>query len=65
MAKAKYIDLKPKKLEFMRNDMLCKIQSLKTSNMTVEIRCYKENKFMQIDTVPFAQLPKELKKIIN
>ena len=65
MAKAKYIDLKSKNLEFIRNDMLCKIQSLKTSNMTVEILCYKDDKFIQKEDIPFAQLSKELKKIVK
>jgi len=65
MAKAKYIDLKSKKLEFIRNDMLCKIQCLKTSNMTVDILCYTDNTFICKDNIPFAQLSKELKKVIK
>ena len=65
MVKSKYIDLKSKNLEFTRNNMLCKIQSLKTSNMTVDIVCTKDNKFVQNDNIPFAQLSKKLKKTIK
>jgi hypothetical protein len=65
MAKTKYIDLKSKNLEFERNDMLCKIQCLKTSNMTVEILSYKNDIFISKDNIPFAQLSKELKKIVK
>ena len=65
MAKAKYIDLKSKNLEFIRNDMLCKIKCLKTSNMTVDILCYKNNTYICKDNIPFAQLSKEHKKSIK
>ena len=65
MAKAKFVDFKSKKLEFKRNDMDCLIDTLKISNMTVDIRCFKNSKFIKNDNIPFAQLPKELKKIVN
>jgi hypothetical protein len=65
MAKVKFIDLKDKNLEFVRNDMRCVVQSLKKQDMTVDIVCYKDDKFIKNDTIAFAQLTKEIKKVIN
>ncbi len=65
MAKVKYIDLKSKKLEFIRNDIIYKIQCLKILNMSIDVKCFKDGKFLKNDNLPFAQLPKELKKIVN
>lgn len=65
MSKDRYVDLKSKNLEFIRNGMLCKIEVLKRSDMSVDIVCYKDNEFYKRDNIPFAQLTKKLKKSIN
>ena len=65
MVKAKFVDFKSKKLEFQRNNMDCLVDTLKVSNMTVDIRCFIDRKFIKNDNIPFAQLPKELKRIVN
>jgi len=59
------IDIKNKKLLFKRDDYLYKLEYFKTTNMSIDTLCYKNDKFIKKENIPFAQLPKKLKKIIK
>lgn len=61
----KFIDLKDKNLNFVREQYTYKLVSFKTTNMTINTLVYKNEELIQEETIPFAQLPKKLKKTIK
>jgi len=62
---SKIIDLKAKELSFTRDNYLYKLEFFRVSSMNIETLCYKNNTFIKKETIPFAQLPKVLKKEIK
>jgi hypothetical protein len=63
--KQKIINLQPLQLEFEENKTLFKLLSLNTQTMTIEVICYENGYKDKITTLPFAHLPKKLKKIVK
>jgi len=63
--KKKIIELQHLHLEFQEQKTLYKILKLKTTTMTVETQRYENNKYQDNFELPFAHLPKKLKKIIK
>ncbi len=62
---ASVLNLKDKELSFKREAYTYKLEFFKSSNMSIDTLCYKDDKFIRKENIPFAQLPKQLKKIIN
>ena len=65
MAKNELIDLRELNLTFLRNDKIYNVEFFKTSNKTLDIVAYENNKVYKKENIAFAQVPKNLKKIIN
>lgn len=59
---SKIIDLKPSKLSFKREAYTYKLECFRISNMSIDTRVFKNEEFIKKENIPFAQLPKELKK---
>ena len=62
---SKIIDLKPNSYSFTRNAYTYKLELFRTKNMTIDTRVFKGDEFIQKENIPYAQLPKELKKKIQ
>jgi len=62
---SKIIDLKKQNLSFQRDAYTYKLQCFRIVNMSIDTRVFKQEKFIQNENIPFAQLPKELKKIVK
>jgi len=62
---ANLVDLRDKKLKFIREQYIYKLEYFKTSNMSIDTLCYKKDDFIRKENIPFAQLPKQLKKIVK
>jgi alanine dehydrogenase len=62
---SKVIDLKSKKLSFEREAYTYKLELFRVSSMNIDTLCYKKDTFIKKETIPFAQLPKSLKKRIK
>ena len=62
---SKIIDLKKEKLSFQRDAYTYKLECFRTTNMSIDTRVFKDDKFVQNENIPFAQLPKELKKKVK
>jgi alanine dehydrogenase len=62
---SKVVDLKTKKLSFKRDTYTYKLDCFRTTNMSIDTRVFKNDEFIQNENIPFAQLPKELKKIVK
>jgi hypothetical protein len=65
MAKTELVDLRELNLIFLRNNREYRIEFFKTSNKTVDIVSYENKKVYKKETIAFAQVPKNLKKVIN
>ncbi|MGA1939068.1 malate dehydrogenase [Arcobacter sp. YIC-310] len=67
MAKSKktIIDLKNMNLSYEERNYKIKLQSFKTSSMTLDVQIYEKNQFLKNDTIVFAHLPKKLKAKLN
>lgn len=63
--KRNIVDLQSKKISYEENGISHELLSLKTSSMTVDIRCSKNGVFIKNSTLPFAHLPKKIKSLIN
>lgn len=61
----KIIDLRPLDISYEENNITCKLNYLKTANMTVELSNYKNDKFIENKTIPFAHLPKTIKQLVK
>jgi len=62
---SKIIDLSDKKFTMERNGYIYKLQMFRKDNMTIETLVYKNDQFIQKETIPFAQLTKKLKQTLN
>ena len=62
---SKIIDISDKKLTMERNGYIYKLQMFRKDNMTIETMVCKNDQFIQKETIPFAQLTKKLKQILN
>ena len=62
---SKIIDLKNQSLSFKRDAYTYKLECFRTTNMSIDTRVFKNDEFIQNENIPFAQLPKELKKIVK
>jgi hypothetical protein len=66
MAKKKpSISLIKDKLVFIEKGITYKLIHFKSSDMTIEVQRYENETFIDNFTLPFAHLPKKLKKIIK
>ncbi len=66
MAKKKQsIDLSSKELSFSEKDREYKLLCFYPDKMIVDVMVYENSKKIGLDELPFAHLPKKLKKIIK
>ncbi len=63
--KKKIIDLKNKNLSFCENGIEYKLLRFKAENMTLDVIRYEDGQKVDEFNIPFAHLPKSLKKIIK
>lgn len=61
----KILDIRDKKLEMERNGYIYKLQFFKKDKMVIDTLVYKNNEFIQKETLPFTQLTKKLKSYLN
>ncbi len=59
------VDLTNQNLSFEQNNMLLKLITFKLYNMSIDVNCYKDDKFIKNMNIPFAQIPKKLKSILK
>ncbi len=62
---SKIIDLNSKNLSFTRDAYTYKLELFRTSNMSIDTRVFKGDEFIKKENIPFAQLPKQLKKQVK
>jgi len=63
--KKKAVALTQKKLEFTENNITYKLIRFKPENMTLDVIRYEKEEKLGEFTIPFAHLPKALKKAIK
>ena len=63
--KKKAIELSAKNLEFTQNNVTYKLIRFKPEFMTLDVIKYENDVKMGTDTLPFAHLPKKLKRFIK
>ena len=63
--KKKAIELTQKQLEFTENETTYKLIRFKPENMTLDVIRYEKGEKLGEFNIPFAHLPKSLKKIIK
>ena len=63
--KKKSIELTQKKLSFVDKGITYKLIRFKPENMTVDVVRYEGEKRLDSFNIPFAHLPRELKKIVK
>ncbi len=63
--KAKVIDLKSKGLEFEQNGFSHKLLSFKVNEQNLEVATYEDGKFIKNETIAFAHIPKNLKRLVK
>jgi hypothetical protein len=63
--KKKAVDLRSKNLEFTQNSITYKLLRFKAEDMTLDVIRYEEGKKIDEYNIPFAHLPKSMKKIIK
>ena len=63
--KKKLVDLKAKKIEFVLNDTLYKLESFNPNTMTLTLERLEADEKTFMRDFPFAHLPKEIKKIVK
>lgn len=63
--KKKAVDLRHKKLEFTEKDITYKLMRFKPENMSLDVIRYENGEKLDECNIPFAHLPKALKKIIK
>jgi len=65
MAKKKPIDIKSLDLSFIENGVTYHLIRYYPQTMTIDTYRYENNKKIDLFTIPFAHIPKRLKKIIK
>jgi hypothetical protein len=63
--KKKTIELSSQNIEFTQDGSLYKIIKFYPSNMTVDVMLYENGVKQKMSNIPFAHLPKEVKKIVK
>ncbi|MBA1432558.1 MAG: hypothetical protein FAF04_02925 [Epsilonproteobacteria bacterium] len=63
--KKKAVALTQKKLEFTENEITYKLIRFKPENMTLDVIRYEKGEKLGEFNIPFAHLPKTLKKVIK
>jgi len=63
--KKKNIDLRNKNLEFTENGISYKLLLFKAENMTVDVLRYENGTKLDEYNIPFAHIPKAIKKLIK
>jgi len=63
--KKKIIDLKNKNLSFCENGIEYRLLRFKAENMTLDVVRYEDTQKLDEFNIPFAHLPKALKKMIK
>ena len=63
--KKKIIDLKSKNLSFCENGIEYRLLRFKAENMTLDVIRYEDGQKLDEFNIPFAHIPKALKKIIK
>jgi hypothetical protein len=63
--KKKAVDLRSKNLEFTQNSITYKLLRFKAEDMTLDVIRYEEGRKIDEYNIPFAHLPKSMKKIIK
>jgi len=63
--KKKSIELRDKNLEFTDNGITYKLIRFKADNMTVDVLRFENDKKIDEYNIPFAHLPKKIKKLIK
>lgn len=62
---SKVIDISEKKLSMERNGYIYKLQVFRKDKMAVDTLVFKNDAFIQKETISFAQLTKSLKQKLN
>jgi len=60
--KSKYIDLKSKNIQYLKDNEIFTLQSYNQLNMTVQVLSLTNQTTVEL---PFAHLPKKIKKQVN
>jgi len=63
--KKKAIDLREKNLQFSENGITYRLLRFKASDMTLDVVRYRGTQKLDEYNIPFAHLPKSMKKIIK
>jgi hypothetical protein len=63
--KKKNIDLRDKNLEFSENGVTYKLLRFKAENMTLDVIRYENGIKIDEYNIPFAHIPKAMKKVIK
>ena len=63
--KKKIINLKSLGIKYEENNTTYKLNYLNKSNMTVDMDCYKSEKFIENKSIAFAHLPKSIKLLVK
>ncbi|MEN4052663.1 MULTISPECIES: hypothetical protein [Sulfurimonas] len=63
--KKKNLELRDKNLEFTENSITYKLIRFKPDNMTLDVFRYENGKKLDEYNIPFAHIPKAIKKLIK
>jgi len=63
--KKKLIDLSGLKITYEEKDLFIQVLSLSTLKMTVDLKVKDKNNSIENKTIPFAHLPKSIKKLVK
>ncbi len=63
--KKKFIDVKSMNIRYVERDLTFQVLLLNTQSMTVDLNVYDKDTFIESKTIPFAHLPKNIKKLVK
>ena len=63
--KKKIIDFRSSSIQYEEKELTIKLLCLNTLSMTVDLKVYKKDTFVEDKTIPFAHLPKSVKKLVK
>jgi len=63
--KKKFIDVKSMNIKYEERNLTLQVLFLNTQSMTVDLNVYDKDTFIENKTIPFAHLPKNIKKLVK
>jgi len=63
--KKKIIDVKSMNIKYEEKNLTLQVLFLNTQKMTVDLNVYDKDTFIESKTIPFAHLPKNIKKLVK